>query len=106
MNSSTTCLDGEIPRYAEALDRLGQWFTLDLDDLVYVAARSGLSPAEVRGHGLEAAVARPRTTVFGQDAIHPLFDKAAALVHSVARNHALVDRNKRLALGALVAFLV
>jgi death on curing protein len=30
--------------------------------------------------------------------------KAAALLHSLARNHALVDGNKRLALGALIAF--
>lgn len=79
---------------------------LDLDDLVYVAARSIGAPAEVRDYGLlEAAVARPRTTVFGQDAYPSLFDKAAALVHSVAKNHALVDGNRRLALGALIAFL-
>ena len=31
--------------------------------------------------------------------------KAAALVQSVALNHALVDGNKRLALGSLIAFL-
>lgn len=30
--------------------------------------------------------------------------KVAALLHSLARNHALVDGNKRLALGALLAF--
>ena len=79
---------------------------LDLDDLVYVAARSIGAPAEVRDYGLlEAAVARPRTTVFGQDAYPSLFDKAAALVHSVARNHALVDGNKRLGWLATAVFL-
>ncbi len=31
-------------------------------------------------------------------------DKAAALAHSIARNYALVDGNKRLALAALLAF--
>jgi death-on-curing protein len=37
---------------------------------------------------------------------HPsLEQKAAALLHSVARNHALVDGNKRLALAATIAFL-
>jgi death-on-curing protein len=41
---------------------------------------------------------------FGTDAYPDLHAKAAALVHSLARNHALVDGNKRLALGGLVAF--
>jgi death-on-curing protein len=52
---------------------------------------------------LEAAVARPRATAFGEDA-YPTFDlKVAALLHSICRNHALVDGNKRLAwLGAVV----
>jgi death-on-curing protein len=59
----------------------------------------------VRDYGLlEAAVARPQATAFGADAYPGLDAKAAALVHSLARNHALVDGNKRLALGALVAF--
>lgn len=30
--------------------------------------------------------------------------KAAALLHSLARNHALIDGNKRLALAATIAF--
>src|SRR5262249_13854673 len=30
--------------------------------------------------------------------------KAAALLHSLARNHALIDGNKRLALAAIIAF--
>jgi death on curing protein len=79
---------------------------LDLDDLLYVAARSVGSPPEVRDYGLlESAVARPQTIVFGQDAYPTLHSKAAALLHSVVKNHALVDGNKRLALGATIAFL-
>jgi len=35
-------------------------------------------------------------TVFGDDA-YPFADKAAALLRSLVRNHALVDGNKRLA---------
>lgn len=54
---------------------------------------------------LAAAAARPRTTVLGQDAYPSIDEKAAALGHSVARNHALVDGNKRFALGGLIAFL-
>jgi death-on-curing protein len=42
--------------------------------------------------------------VFGKDAYPDLDSKAAALLHSVARNHALIDGNKRLALTATIAF--
>jgi death-on-curing protein len=78
---------------------------LTLEDLLHVAERT-LGNVDVREAGLlESAVARPRATVFGEDAYPTLEEKAAALVHSVARNHALVDGNKRLALAALIAFL-
>jgi death-on-curing protein len=53
---------------------------------------------------LESALARPRATAFGKDAYPDLDAKAAALLHSIARNHALIDGNKRLALAALIAF--
>ena len=59
----------------------------------------------VRDYGLlEAALARPQATAFGKDAYSSLDAKAAALLHSLARNHALIDGNKRLALGAVIAF--
>ncbi len=59
----------------------------------------------MRDYGLlEAALARPRATAFGKDAYPTLDGKAAALLHSLARNHALIDGNKRLALAALIAF--
>ena len=60
----------------------------------------------VRDVGLLAsALARPQTTVFGADAYPDLQTKAAALLHSLARNHALVDGNKRLAWLATYVFL-
>ena len=60
----------------------------------------------VRDHGLlQSALARPQATVFGSDAYAQLEEKAAALLHSLVRNHALVDGNKRLALTATIAFL-
>jgi death-on-curing protein len=75
-------------------------------DLLHVAERALGEPAVVRDAGLlESAAARPQTSVFGDDAYPTLEDKAAALVHSIARNHALVDGNKRLALAGLIAFL-
>ena len=77
---------------------------LDLDDLLHVAGRT-LSTVEVRDAGLlESALARPRSTAFGEDAYPSLHAKAGALLHSVARNHALVDGNKRLALATTIAF--
>jgi death-on-curing protein len=78
---------------------------LTLAELLHIAERTlGTKPA-VRDHGLlESALARPRASVFGRDAYPTLDEKAAALLHSLARNHALVDGNKRLALAALIAF--
>ena len=79
---------------------------LDLDDLLHIALRTLGGPPEIRDLGLlESAASRPRTTVFGQDAYPTLTTKAAALLHSVTRNHALVDGNKRLGLASLLAFL-
>lgn len=53
---------------------------------------------------LESALARPRASAFGKDAYPTIHEKVAALLHSLARNHALVDGNKRLALAATIAF--
>jgi len=78
---------------------------LTLPELLYVAVRTlGTEPA-VRDYGLlESALARPQATAFGSDAYPSLDAKAAALLHSLARNHALIDGNKRLALAATIAF--
>ena len=54
---------------------------------------------------LDSAALRPQATVFGEDAYPTLAGKAAALLHSIIRNHALVDGNKRLAWLAAVTFL-
>ncbi len=77
---------------------------LDLDDLLHIASRT-LGTFEVRDIGLlESAAARPRSTAFGEDAYPSIHHKAAALLHSVARNHPLVDGNDRLSLAATIAF--
>lgn len=79
---------------------------LDLADLLHIAERALGEPTLVRDIGLlESAASRPRTSVFGEDAYPDLETKAAALLHSVACNHALVDGNKRLALAATFTFL-
>ena len=77
---------------------------LDLEDLLTLVR--ALSAGPVRDLGLlDSACARPRSSVFGHDAYSSLELKAAALLHSLARNHALVDGNKRLAWLATVVFL-
>jgi death-on-curing protein len=70
-----------------------------------IARRAVGAPIEVRDLGLlHAAVHRPRASVLGEDAYPDLFTKAAALLHSLARNHPLVDGNKRLAWLATYVF--
>ncbi len=75
----------------------------DLTDALYVIDRFGF---HVRDVGLLAsALARPATTVFGEDAYAAIELKAAALLESLIRNHALVDGNKRTAWTLMVVFL-
>ncbi len=77
---------------------------LTTEDLLEIAARV-IGDVEVRDEGLLASAAgRPRTSAFGEDAYPTFAKKAAALMHSLARNHALVDGNKRLAWAATRVF--
>lgn len=79
---------------------------LDRDDvLVAAAAALGTQPAVADYGLLDSAVARPRATAFGLDAYPTLLTKAAALMQSLARNHSLVDGNKRTAWAAAWTFL-
>ena len=79
---------------------------LDLDDLLELARRLLGDPPPVRDVGLLAsAVARPQTTVGGNDAYPSVWDKAGALLQSIVGNHALVDGNKRLGWLATAVFL-
>ncbi len=77
---------------------------ISLADLLEIA-EGVIGEVAVRDQGLLASAAgRPQTTVFGEDAYPTFAAKAAALMHSVARNHALVDGNKRLAWAATRVF--
>jgi death-on-curing protein len=79
---------------------------LTLPELLHVAERVLGADFGVRDYGLlESALARPQTTLFGDEAYVSIAMKSAALLHSLARNHALVDGNKRLALSGTIAFL-
>jgi death on curing protein len=77
---------------------------LELEDLLALTRALGVGP--VRDLGLlDAACSRPRSSALGEEAYPTLHLKAAAHLHSIARNHALVDGNKRLAWLAAVVFL-
>ena len=54
---------------------------------------------------LDAAIARPQSSAIGEDAYPTVKLKAAALLHSIVTNHALVDGNKRLGWLATTVFL-
>ena len=78
---------------------------LSIEDLLAIVERL-VGPGAVRDAGLlDSACARPQSTVFGQLAYPTLDLQAGALLHSLARNHPLVDGNKRLAWVATRAFL-
>jgi death-on-curing protein len=78
---------------------------LTLPELLHIAERALGSEPDVRDYGLlESEAARPQASAFGGDAYPDPDAKAAALLHSLARSHALVDGNKRLALAADIAF--
>jgi death-on-curing protein len=77
---------------------------LTLEDVLGLVNALGAGP--VRDLGLlDSACHRPQAGFFGKEAYPNLAGKAAALMHSLACNHALVDGNKRLALLATVVFL-
>lgn len=77
---------------------------LTVEDLLEIAA-GVLDEVQLRDAGLLAsATARPAMSVFGEDPYPTFPEKAAALMHSLVRNHPLVDGNKRLAWSAMRAF--
>jgi len=77
---------------------------LDLETALAIVERRGWGP--VRDVGLlDSALTRPAASAFGQDAYPSLRRKSAALMHSLAGNHPLVDGNKRLALHLTHVFV-
>ena len=76
---------------------------LELEDVIEMVRLLGVGP--IRDVGLlDSAVNRPRSSAFGSDAYPTLNLKAAALLHSMTNNHALVDGNKRVAWLSTVVF--
>lgn len=63
--------------------------------------------AGVKDHTLlDSAVHRPRQSVFGEDAYSTTFDKAAALLESLVKNHCFHNGNKRTAYLVTKSFLL
>ena len=76
---------------------------LSIDDALQVVDRYGF---HVRDAGLlSSALARPSAAMFEVDAYQSIDRKAAALLESLVRNHALVDGNKRTGWTVMVVFL-
>lgn len=76
---------------------------LTLEDLLRLVADLGVGP--IRDLGLlDSAAHRPTTSLYGHEAYPDLDEKAAVLLESLVRNHALVDGNKRIGWLAVVVF--
>lgn len=69
-----------------------------MPDFLYLGGEDG------KGR-LESALAQPRQTFGGVFLYRTIFDKAAALLCSIIKNHALVDGNKRTGLATVSVFL-
>lgn len=78
---------------------------LDVESLLTLADLAVGGQAQVRDVGLlSSAAARPGSGFGDFEAYPSLDEKAAALLHSLVRNHALIDGNKRLGWTAAVVF--
>ena len=77
---------------------------LDFHDLLMICDEI-IPGYQIRDKGLLlSAIERPQAQLYGVE-VYPEFDlKAAALMHSIARNHALIDGNKRLAWSSMRIF--
>lgn len=73
---------------------------------VQISLYSPKEQAGVKDPGLlDSAINRPKQSVFGMDAYPTIYEKAAALFESIAKNHAFHNANKRTALASLIVFL-
>lgn len=93
-------MDEAAPRY------------LTYSELIFINGRILNDPAIQAGKQkvrdidlLLAAEQRPQSSAFGTDAYPTLREKAAVLLHSLARNHPFKDGNKRSAALALLFML-
>jgi len=80
---------------------LEQILTIHTDQIERYGGSHGLRDLGL----LESAVFRPASSFGGEDLYPTIFDKAAALTHSLLLNHPFVDGNKRTAIASMILFL-
>lgn len=71
------------------------------DQIERYGGRHGLSDLSL----LESAILRPQTTFGGKELYPSVFDKAAAMMHSLILNHPFEDGNKRTGSVSAIVFL-
>lgn len=81
---------------------LEQILVIHEDQIALYGGTSGLRDLSL----LESALFRPQTTFAENDLYESLFDKAAALWHSLILNHPFLDGNKRTGTVAMLVFLL
>lgn len=84
-------------------------FTITYEDLIYLHDQILLASGGLQGvrneNSLHSALARPYQTAFGKETYPDLFEKAAAILDSIANNHGFNDGNKRTAMAAAAYLL-
>ena len=80
---------------------LEQVLLIHEDQVVRYGGSSGLRDLSL----LESAIFRPQSTFGGEDLYQTIFDKVAALMHSLILNHVFVDGNKRTGTASMLVFL-
>lgn len=85
-------------------------FEFKVEDVIYIhdqiiQATGGLGGLRDMGQ-LQACLARPSQSAFGEEVYGDLFEKAAALLDSIANTHPFVDGNKRTAMAIAVLYLM
>jgi len=70
---------------------------LTADDVLEIYTQEIGTPELRSADGLHSAVGRPQASASGEDAYPSVFQKAAALMQSLAQNQPFVDGNKRIA---------
>lgn len=77
---------------------------LTVEDVIYInrqVVQHAGGSIGVRDIGLiDSAVNRPKATFDGKDLYPSLFEKSAAIFHSIIFNHAFLDGNKRTAIAS------
>lgn len=81
-------------------------FYLGIQDIININTEVTQGEPHIRDvHLLFSALRRPAMVLFGQPQFPGLFDKAAALMESLAYHHLFADGNKRTAVQAVTVFL-